>query len=142
MTFDDAKKQAIGSLLHISDSGLSYVSNNYNVEIIRFFEKRSLPEPAYIDQLRKNIPYNKFLFAYTLESLVDYIFSVNRSYGQVGVENILDGAQAKAAQSVPFVHGYLSGVRLSDDGITDDFKELKRLSAIDVVGFLMRLNFK
>lgn len=142
MTFDEAKKEVVSTLLRISESGHNFISSNYIVQIESFFEKRSLPQAKYVDQLQKNIPYNKFLFTYTLDNLVDYIFSVSRDYGQLGAEKIIDSAQVKSAQSVPFVHRYLSGVSFSVDGITDDFKELKRLHANDSVKFFDEAEFQ
>lgn len=90
------------------------VAEKYKMMMDKFFEKKYLPKDDYIQQLQKNVPYNKYLFNYQLTELVDYIYTIDKSLHEneeATYNNILMSSMQKAKHEASIVFDYLCGAK-------------------------------
>lgn len=119
--------QSIFQEIHRRSVSEGVVLEKYSKMMDAFFSKRNLPINQYLEQLEKNVPYNKFLFLSTLSELVDYIYKFNKSSDiENDFMNVLSAAQKEAANNTPSVTNYLQSIH-NNVSMTDDFKHLKSL---------------
>lgn len=121
------KLRSIFQEIHSTSISSGDVLERYSGMMDSFFSKKSLPIEQYLEQLEKNVPYNKFLFSLTLSELIDYIYNLNQgSNVEESYMHILGKAQKQASSNTLIVFNYLQGNQ-DNAAMTDDFKHLKTL---------------
>lgn len=101
--------------------------NDYEENLTNFFQKKQLPANEYLEQLEKNVIYNKSLFFDTLDVLVEYIYTPNKNLNFSNpVNDILSIAQKKSMSQASYIISYLSHGALNNI-VSDDIKHLRNL---------------
>ena len=130
MTHEANVQKLRGIFQEIYSSSISsgVVLEKYAHMMNAFLDKKRLPTDKYLEQLEKNVPYNKFLYLFTLSELLDYIFSLTKSSNTADQSymQLLEKAQKNASSNAQAVISYLQSNQ-DNPSMTDDFKHLKKL---------------
>ena len=130
MTHEANVQKLRGIFQEIYSSSISsgVVLEKYAHMMNAFWDKKRLPTDKYLEQLEKNVPYNKFLYLFTLSELLDYIFSLTKSSNTADQSymQLLEKAQKNASSNAQAVISYLQSNQ-DNPSMTDDFKHLKKL---------------